>query len=254
MCSIRTMYRVMGARGETKERRSQRPNRRYATPHLVATCPNDVWTWDITKLATYEPGKFLNLYLIIDLWSRYIVGWMIAERENCELAKQLIRETVERYRMEGRVLTLHNDRGSPMTATGFIDLLAELEVSASRSRPRVSNDNPYSEAINKTVKYQPDYPGRFESISHSRAWFAEFSNWYNHEHYHSGLALFRPGDLFFGQVENLALRRQETLARAYAAHPERFVNGPPAVKLPAARVIINPIDPGDPLDEQQAQS
>jgi putative transposase len=242
---VRTFYRVLKERGETKERRHQRSSRQHGVPHLVATRPNEVWTWDITKLATTTSGKFLNLYLIIDLWSRYIVGWLIAEHENSALAKQLVRETVERYRMEGPVLTLHNDRGSPMTATSFMDLLGELKVNASRSRPRVSNDNPQSESINKTVKYQPDYPGRFESLSHARAWFSEFANWYNHEHCHSGLALFRPGDLFFDRIETLAHGRQATLDRAYAAHPERFVKGPPIVKRPPAQVIINPIDPGE---------
>jgi len=250
--SVRTIYRVLEERGETKERRNQRANRHYAAPHLVATQPNEVWTWDITKLATTIPGKFLNLYLIIDLWSRYIVGWMIAEHENSELAKQLVRETVERYRMEGRVLTIHNDRGSPMTATSFTDLLVELKVNVSRSRPRVSNDNPHSEAINKTVKSQPDYPGQFESASHARTWFADFENWYNYDHCHSGLALFRPGDLFFGHFETLVLRRQATLNRAYAAHPERFVKGPPTVKRPPAQAIINPIDPGELPKVQEA--
>jgi putative transposase len=132
-----------------------------------------------------------------------------------------------------------------MTATSFIDLLAELNVNSSRSRPRVSNDNPHSEAINKTVKYQPDYPGRFESPSAARAWFAEFEDWYNNQHCHSNLALFRPGDLFFGRVEELHGNRQKTLDAAYQRHPERFVKGPPRAKLPPERAIINPIDPGD---------
>ena len=252
-CSISTYYRILRERGETKERREQRPNRSHAVPHLVATQPNEVWTWDITKLATRKPGVFLNLYLILDLWSRYIVGWMIAEHENCNLAKQLVRETVERYQMSGHVLTLHNDRGTPMTATGFMELLAELNINSSRSRPRVSNDNPHSEAINKTIKYQPDYPGQFDSASHARAWFSELEVWYNHQHCHSGLALFRPGDLFFGRIDTLAIGRQATLDQAYRSHPERFVNGPPTVKLPAARTIINPIDPGESLQARRAR-
>lgn len=247
--SIRTFYRILSDVGESKERRHQRAKKSHATPRLTATVPNEVWTWDITKLATHTPGKFLNLYLVIDLWSRYVVGWMVAEKENSSLAKHLIATTVSRYGMSGQVLTLHNDRGSPMTALGFMELLAELSVNSSRSRPRVSNDNPHSESINKTLKYQPDYPGRFETLAHARGWVADFIDWYNNHHCHSGLALFRPGDLFFDRVTTLAAGRQNALDRAYGRHPERFVHGPPKAGLPPQAVFINPIDPGEPLSQ-----
>ena len=243
--SVRTFYRILPDLGETKERRNQRKPKSYAIPRLTATKPNEVWTWDITKLATCTQGEFFSLYIIIDLWSRYVVGWMVAEKENSSLAKQLVAETVNRYRVAGLVLILHNDRGSPMTAIGFMELLAELNVDSSRSRPRVSNDNPHSEAINKTLKYQPDYPGRFESITHARAWIADFINWYNNHHCHSRLALFCPADLFFGRVEELRNTRQVALTHAYELHPDRFVNGPPVAQLPPEKVFINPIDPGE---------
>jgi transposase InsO family protein len=247
LASPSTMYRVLRARAESVERRDQRAPKSHAVPLLVATAPNQVWTWDISKLATYVQGVFLNLYLVLDMFSRFPIAWMIAEHENSQLAKQLFAEAIMRYKLEPGSITVHNDRGAPMTAVGFIDLLASLGVQRSLSRPRVSNDNPFSEACFKTIKYQPDYPGRFGGAGHARRWFAEFFDWYAYRHRHSGLGLFTPADVFFGRVPVLAAQRQRALDAAYDAHPERFVRGRPSVRLPPAKVTINPIDPGAPL-------
>jgi putative transposase len=197
------------------------------------------------KLATRAPGVFLNLYLVLDLFSRFPVAWMIAERENSALSKQLFAEAITRYKLEPGTITVHNDRGAPMTANGFIDLLAQLGVERSLSRPRVSNDNPFSESCFKTVKYQPDYPGRFRDAAHARAWFTEFFDWYANRHRHSDLALFTPADVFFGRVTELAAIRQHALDAAFNAHPQRFVRGRSRVRLPPAKVVLTPIDPGE---------
>ena len=244
LASPSTMYRILAACGEVKERRNQRQARSHAVPRLEASRPHQVWTWDISKLATHTPGVFLNLYLVLDLFSRYPVTWMVAEHENSALAKQMFAHAITRYKLEPGTITVHNDRGAPMTSAGFVDLLAQLGVERSLSRPRVSNDNPYSESCFKTVKYQPDYPGRFQNIGHARRWLSEFFDWYANHHRHSGLALFTPADVFFGRVPQLAATRQVALDAAYAAHPERFVHGRPVVRLPPATVMLNPIDPG----------
>ena len=246
LASPSSMYRILANQGETQERRNQRDARSHAVPRLEARKPNEVWTWDISKLATKTPGVFLNLYLVLDLYSRYPVAWMVAERENSALAKQLFATAIARYDIAPGSITVHNDRGAPMTATGFIDLLAELRVDRSLSRPRVSNDNPFSESCFKTVKYQPDYPGRFRDVEHARRWFAEFFDWYANQHRHSGLALFTPADVFFGRVDTIIETRQAAMDAAYQRHPERFVKGPPRVRRPPARVTINPIDPASP--------
>lgn len=247
LASPSTMYRILAEHGEVKERRNQRQARSHAVPRLEASKPHQVWTWDISKLATHVPGVFLNLYLVLDLFSRYPVAWMVAERENSALAKQLFAHAITRYKLEPGTITVHNDRGAPMTSAGFVDLLAQLGVDRSLSRPRVSNDNPYSESCFKTVKYQPDYPGRFQDIGHARRWLCDFFDWYANHHRHSGLALFTPADVFFGRVPQLAASRQMALDAAYAAHPERFVHGPPEVRLPPATVMLNPIDPDIPM-------
>ena len=247
LASQRTMYRLLAERGESKERRDQRVAKRYEVPRLKASAPNETWTWDITKLATFVPGVFLNLYVVLDLYSRYAVAWMIAGRENSALAKQLFAESIMRYGLCAAKLKVHSDRGAPMTAVGFGDLLAELGADRSLSRPRVSNDNPFSESQFKTVKSQPDYPGRFRDIAHARRWCADFFAWYNDNHRHSGLALFTPADVFFGRVDELAEVRQTALDAAYERTPERFVRGRPLVARPPAEVYINPIDPDEPL-------
>lgn len=253
LASVRTIYRVLAELGETKERRNQRASRIHSVPRLVATGPNEVWTWDISKLPTLVSGVFLNLYLILDLFSRYPVAWMIAERENSALSKQLFAEAITRYGIEPGTIIVHSDRGAPMTALGFIDLLADLGVERSLSRPRVSNDNPFSESCFKTVKYQPDYPGRFEGLAHARGWCDEFFDWYANMHRHSGLAFFTPSDVFFGRVDKLVAVRQQALDAAYADHPERFVSGPPKVELPPESVVINPNEPTDEENSARAR-
>ena len=241
LCSIRTMHRLLAREGESGERRLQRPKTHHPVPRLMADSPNAVWTWDITKLATWAKGVFLSLYVVLDLFSRYVVAWMVAARENSALAKQLLAESIARYGIEPGRLTVHQDRGAPMTARGFVDLLAALGVDPSHSRPRVSNDNAFSESQFKTLKYQPDFPGRFRDVEHARAWCAEFFDWYNHQHQQPGLALFTPADVFHGRVEQLVAARQAGLDAAYAAHPERFVRGAPKVPRPPAVVELTPL-------------
>jgi putative transposase len=243
LCSVRTMYRLLTQVGESGERRAQRAKTHHPVPRLVADAPNVVWSWDITKLATWARGVLLSLYVVLDLYSRYVVAWMVAARENSALAKQLLGEAITRYGIEPGRLRVHQDRGAPMTAHGFLDLLAELGVDPSHSRPRVSNDNAFSEAQFKTLKYQPDFPGRFRDVEHARAWCGEFFDWYNHHHQHSGLALFTPADVFHGRIDQLVAMRQIGLDIAYAAHPERFVRGRPTVARPPAVVAINPLEP-----------
>ena len=238
--SIRTIYRVLAATGETKERRNQRAPQQHTMPSLTATAPNQVWTWDITKLATLEKGVFLMAYVIIDLFSRFVVGWMVAAKECKHLAAQLFAETIARHGVEPG-LQVHADRGSAMKSDTLAQLLDSLGASRSFSRPRVSNDNPYSEAQFKTLKYQPDYPGRFSSALHGRAWLGDFFGWHNDDHHHSGLALFTPADVFHGRVAKVAATRQAALDAAYRAHPERFPNGAPGVRLPPVAVHINPV-------------
>jgi putative transposase len=241
LASIRTIYRVLAALGETKERRNQRAPHTYVKPALTATAPGQVWTWDITKLATLQKGVFLHAYVIIDLFSRYVVGWMVAAKECKHLAAQLFAETVARHGIEPG-LTVHSDRGAAMKSDTLAQLLATLGVDQSFSRPRVSNDNPFQESHFKTMKYQPDYPGRFASVLHARAWVQAFFGWHNDEHHHSGLALFTPAEVFFERVAGVHLVRQEALDTAYALHPARFPNGPPKAALPPAVVNINPLE------------
>ena len=239
LASIRTIYRVLAELGESKERRNQRLPHRHAKPSLTVTGPNQVWTWDITKLATLEKGIFLHAYVIIDLFSRYVVGWMVAAKECKHLAAQLFADTVARHDI-GPGLVVHSDRGSAMKSDTLAQLLATLGVDQSFSRPRVSDDNAFSEAQFKTMKYQPDYPGRFTGLMHARGWLEPFFGWHNDDHHHSGLALFTPAEVFFGRVVTVHAVRQKTLDAAYAVHPQRFPNGPPKAALPPAAVHINP--------------
>jgi putative transposase len=216
---------------------------KHIKPTLTTTAPNQVWTWDITKLR--GPSLFYHLYVILDLFSRMVVGWLLAERESAELAAQLFAETIARHGVEPGALTVHADRGTAMRSDGLAQLLGVLGVARSFSRPHVSDDNAFSEAQFKTLKYQPDYPEHFNSVMHARGWCQEFLGWYNDQHQHSGLALFTPADVFYGRVEDIAARRQGALDEAYAMHPERFSNGPPIVRRPPASVAINPL----PIDD-----
>jgi len=245
-CSWRTMYRLLSQQGPVRDRRAQREPRTFAIPRLEATAPNQVWTWDISKIPTFTRGEFLNLYVVLDLFSRYAVGWMVAAHENAALAKQLFEEAIPRYGIAADTLTVHHDRGAPMTSHTFSALLADLGVGQSMSRPRVSNDNPFSEANFRTAKYQPDYPGRFVDIGAAKVWFREFFEWYNEHHHHEGIALFTPGQVFRSEVVEVAAVRQRALDVAWLAHPERFVSGPPKVPLPPTQVRINPADAAPP--------
>lgn len=240
--SIRTMYRVLAEAGEVRERRNVRAAQAHPAPSLTATRPNEVWSWDITKLATTEKGVFLQAYVIIDLFSRFVVGWLLATKECKHLAAALFSETIARHGVEPGLI-VHADRGSAMKSDTVAQLLAELGASRSFSRPRVSDDNAFSEAHFKTMKYQPDYPGRFTGVQHGRGWLQEFFGWHNDEHHHAGLALFTPADVFYGRVEEVAEVRQRALDAAYAAHPERFPRGAPIVRRPPAKVQINPVSP-----------
>ena len=242
LASIRTMYRLLALHfGVVPDRRAQRLLRHHVAPSLEATSPNQVWTWDITKLAGPERGVFYCLYVVVDLFSRYVVGWMVAERESAKLAQHLFTDTCARHGVVPGSLTVHADRGGPMRSDGLAQLFADLGVERSFSRPRVSDDNPFIESHFKTLKYQPDYPRRFESLLHARAWLQRFFAWYVDHHHHAGLALFTPGDVFHGRVADVARARQAALDAGFAAHPERFPNGAPVVALPPARVAINPL-------------
>jgi putative transposase len=241
LASISTFYRILSANDESHERRNQRLPHTYAKPSLTARAPNQVWTWDITKLATLQKGVFLHAYVIIDLYSRYVVGWMLATKECQHLAARLFAESVARHGIEPG-LTVHSDRGAAMKSDTLAQLLATLGADQSFSRPHVSDDNPFSEAQFKTLKYQPDYPGRFVGPDDARYWLATFFGWHNDDHHHSGLALFTPADVFFDRIATVRAVRQLALDVAYEAHPQRFPNGPPRVALPPAEVHINPLE------------
>lgn len=240
LCSERTMYRVLEQAGEVRERRDQLRHPSYAKPELLATKPNELWSWDITKLLGPAKWTYFNLYVILDVFSRYVVGWMVALSESATLAEQLIRETCERQGITPGQLTVHADRGSAMTSKTVALLMSDLGVSKTHSRPHVSNDNPFSESQFKTLKYRPGFPARFGSLEDARAFCTAFFEWYNREHHHGGLGLLTPSDVHHGLGEQRRAQRAAVLERAYAAHPERFVGGEPKpAKLPSA-VWINP--------------
>jgi len=250
VCSERTMYRILAENHEVRERRDQLRHPRYAAPELLATRPNEVWSWDITKLLGSTKWTYFYLYVILDIFSRYVVGWMVAHQESAQFAQRLIQQTLERQHIEPGKLTLHADRGSSMTSKLVAFLLAELGVTKTHSRPYVSNDNPYSESQFKTMKYRPEFPERFGSYQDARGFCGEFFRWYNTEHHHSALGFLTPFEVHFG----LALRRREqraaALRSAFEKNPERFVRGmpePPAlpaqvwINRPKETVIENPI-------------
>lgn len=240
LCSWRSMYRILAKNDEVRERRNQLRHPNYAKPELLATAPNQLWSWDITKLLGPTKWTYYYLYVILDVFSRYVVGWMIAERESAALAEDLIRETCQRQAIPPGQLTIHADRGSSMTSKPVALLLADLGVTKTHSRPQVSNDNPYSEAQFKTLKYRPDYPSRFGCLADARAWAQAFFAWYNHEHHHTGLALLTPAEVHFHQTQFVLQKRQAVLCAAYQRTPQRFVKGlPRPAHLPFA-VWINP--------------
>lgn len=243
LSSWRTMYRVLDENGEIRERRDQLRHPNYTKPELLATAPKQLWSWDITKLLGAAKWTYFYLYVILDVYSRYVVGWMIAERESADLAEDLIAQTCTRQGIERGQLTLHADRGSAMTSKTVAMLLADLGVTKTHSRPHVSNDNPYSEAHFKTMKYHHNYPARFGSLQDARAWASTFFDWYNNRHHHTGIALLTPVDVHLDRAQSVLQKRQAVLQAAYERHPERFVRGcsKPAA-LPAA-AWINPPAP-----------
>jgi putative transposase len=239
-CSISTMYRILRQHGEVQERRRQRPRPQYRRPELLATAPNQVWSWDITWLKGPHRWQHFYLYVILDVFSRYVPGWMLAEQESAQLAEHLIAQTCGKQGIEREKLTLHADRGAPMTAQTVAQLLEDLGVAKSHSRPYTPDDNPFSESQFKTLKYRPDYPQRFDSLDHARDWARTFFDWYNHHHHHSGIGLMTPATVHCGRADQLSAQRRQVLQAAYAAHPERFVKGLPIPSSLPDAVWINP--------------
>jgi putative transposase len=241
MCSMRSMYRILGDNGEVRERRDQLRRPAYAKPELLATGPNQVWSWDITKLRGPAKWNHFHLYVILDIFSRKVVGWMVAPRESAMLARKLIATATANEGVERGQLTIHADRGSSMTSKDVALLLADLGVTKTHSRPHVSDDNPYSEAHFKTLKYRPDFPERFGSIEDARAFCQRFFDWYNNQHRHSGIGWHTPADVHHGRAGLVREQRAVTLDRAYQLHPERFVRRPPTPPpLPSAAWINKP--------------
>lgn len=243
LCSVRTMYRILDEDKATKDRRNQLQHPSYQKPELLATAANQVWSWDITKLLGPQKWTYYYLYVILDIFSRYVVGWMLAHRESSDLATRLIRETLLKQDVSEDQLTIHSDRGPSMTSHSVAQLLATLGVTKSHSRPHVSNDNPFSESQFKTLKYRPSFPSRFDGYDHALSFCREFFPWYNDEHYHSGIGLLTPATLHYGHAADVIAARQKVLEAAYAAHPERFVRGTPQVTRLPTEVWINPPTP-----------
>ncbi|HEY6845462.1 MAG TPA: IS3 family transposase [Terracidiphilus sp.] len=238
-CSIRTMYRILEGEGEARERRDQLVHPAYQKPELLATGPNQLWSWDITKLLGPAKWTYFYLYVILDVFSRYVVGWMVADGESAELAKRLIADTCAKQEIEPGKLTIHADRGSSMTSKPVAFLMADLGITKTHSRPHVSDDNPYSESHFRTLKYRPGFPERFGSLQDSRGFSQEFFAWYNEEHRHSGLGLLSPAVVHYGLAPAAIEQRRAVLDAAYAAHPERFVRKPPQPPAVPTEVWIN---------------
>ncbi len=241
LCSERTMYRVLAENAEVRERRDQLRHPEYKKPELMATAPNQVWSWDITKLLGPQKWTYFYLYVLIDIFSRYVVGWLLADGESAALARKLVGESCERQQIQPGQLIIHADRGTSMTSKSLALLFADLGVTKSHSRPSVSDDNPFSEAQFKTMKYRPDFPERFGSIEDARTHCRAFFDWYNREHCHSGIGMLRPFDLHHGLAERRRDARAAVMIEAWAKHPERFPHGCPAPPaLPTAAWINKP--------------
>lgn len=243
LCSIRTMYRILEENAEVRERRNQLRHPNYTKPELLATGPNQVWSWDITKLLGPEKWSYFYLYVILDIFSRYVVGWMVAPCESATLAEQLIGETYAKQAIQKGQLTIHADRGSSMKSKPVAFLMADLGITKTHSRPHTSDDNPFSEAQFKTLKYRPDFPDRFGSIEDARVFCRSFFTWYNNEHKHTGISLLSPTDVHHGKAETIITSRQIVLDKAYELHPERFVSKTPKHKPIPEAVWINPPKP-----------
>jgi len=243
LCSTRTMYRLLARDGATRERRNQLTHPVYQKPELLATAPNRLWSWDITKLRGPVKWTYYYLYVILDVFSRYVVGWMIAPRESAELATKLIEETCRKYSIPKDQLTIHADRGSSMRSKPVAFLLADLSITKTHSRPYTSNDNPYSESQFRTMKYRPDFPDRFGCLEDSHAFCQRFFPWYNDDHRHSGIGMLTPAMVHFGQAALIRQQRQIVLTAAYLARPDRFVRKPPSpLPLPKEVWINQPLN------------
>ena len=249
-CSTRTMYRILEKEGESGERRDQLVHPLYQKPELLATAPNQLWSWDITKLLGPAKWTYFYLYVILDVFSRYVVGWMVAHREGAELAKQFLEETIRKHQIPAGQLKIHADRGRVMTSKPVAFLMADLGVTKTHSRPYVSDDNPYSESQFRTMKYRPEFPERFGCIQDSRAFCQQFFPWYNEEHRHSGIGLLTPAVVHFGEAPAVLAHRQVVLDSAYLAHPDRFVQrSPRPLPLPSEVWINKPTPPGQKTKE-----
>ena len=240
LCSIRTMYRLLASQQAVRERRDQRVHPVYARPELIATAPNQVWSWDITKLKTTVKWTYFYLYVVIDIFSRYVVGWMLCTRETGALARDFVEQIVLRADVPVGQLTLHADRGSPMRSRSLAEKLTDLGIEASFARPQQSNDNPFSESLFKTLKYAPIFPDCFDSRDHARAVLTPFFEHYNHQHRHTGIGLMTPGAVHRGQAPRITAARAMTLQDAFALHPERFKGNLPKPPLVPDKVYINP--------------
>jgi putative transposase len=243
LCHWRTMYRILAEHQQVCERRNQLCHPHYARPELLATGPNQVWCWDITALRGPDKWSAFYLYDLMDVYSRYVVGWLIAQTQSATLAEQLIAQSVAKHAISAGQLTLHADNGAPMKAKTVAQLMADLGVTESHSRPHVSDDNPYSEAQFKTLKYRPDYPNRFADLPDAQSWARRFFTWYNNDHHHTGLGLLTPAVVHFGHAPEVLAARQLTLDLAFAAHPDRFVRGAPKPQALPDAVWINPPKP-----------
>lgn len=240
LCHWRTMYRILASHAEVKERRNQRQHPPTAKPQLETSAPNQLWSWDITQLKGPVKGHHYYLYLILDVYSRFVVGWLLAESESAQLAEILITTTCQRQGIQPDQLGLHSDRGPAMKAKTIAQLLIDLEVAQTFARPYTPNDNAFSEAHFKTLKYRPGFPEQFASFAEARSWVQAFVQWYNYQHYHAALGLLTPAVVHHGQTQQVQTQRQHVLDCAYQAHPERFVRGQPTVSQLPSSVWINP--------------
>ena len=246
-CSIRSMYRILNDHNEVRERRRQLSHPVYQKPELLAEKPNEVWSWDITKLMGPAKWSYFYLYVIIDIFSRRVVGWYVADAESAALFAPLFKDAIQKHNVPPGQLTLHADRGGPMKAKATAFLLADLGVTRSHNRPHTSNDNPFSESHFKTLKYQPRFPKRFGCIQDARSFCRAFFDWYNRHHHHGGIGLMTPDQVHYGQVEAVHAARQLTLDRAFRENPERFVNKPPVPPAKPTAAWINPPTPKKPV-------
>jgi putative transposase len=252
LCSVRTMYRILAAAGQVRERRDQLQHPAYKKPELLATKPNQVWSWDITKLLGPTKWTYFYLYVVLDIFSRYVVGWLIADGESAALAQRLISETCDKQGILPGQLTVHADRGPAMRSKSVALMLADLGITKTHSRPHVSDDNPFSESQFKTLKYRPDFPERFGCIEDAKTYGRIFFPWYNDEHRHSSLGLLTPGMVHYGRTDEVLAARSAVLAHAYEQHPERFVRRPPRPLAPPKAAWINP--PPQRIDEMASEA